>query len=134
MVVLAIALCFVLSPTESFAYRMIRELSRAGASEQGINISAKALDEKRVMVFAEFSPTGTLSSFSHVELDITSGTEKFVSATLKPLEQTSGKVRFVFSTTPEMLSKATLTIVAPQPLGSKNVDGYAIPLDWLKSD
>jgi hypothetical protein len=100
-----------LASSRCFALVMVETVSREQAAKDfGATISIETVGTNQVGVRLEFVPKGKLQTFSSVELEITSGEHKLVSATLSPLKQTPETVVVHFSTDPVYLPGSRLTL------------------------
>jgi hypothetical protein len=108
-IILVLAFLLVTAST-SFALIQVETISKERAKELGATISAKMVGTNQVGVWLEFAPKGRLQNFSSVTLEITSGEQRLVSATLSPLKQTPDSVVVYFSTNPVYLATSTLMV------------------------
>ena len=80
------------------------------AKDFNATIRTETVGTNQVGVWLEFSPKGKLKTFSSVQLEITSGGQTLVSATLAPSKQTEDVVQVYFMTDPAHLSTIRLTV------------------------
>ena len=104
-------LAFMLVASSScFASIVVETISKEQAKDLGATVSAKMVGTNQVGVWLEFAPKGKLQTFSSVSLEISSGEQRIVAATLSPLKQTPDSVVVYFSTAPAYLDTSTLTV------------------------
>ncbi len=109
--VASLLILIFLATSRCFALVMIETVSREQAEKDfGASIRTEAVGTNQVGVRLEFVPKGKLRTFSSVQLEITSGERKLVSATLAPLKQTPETVVVYFSTDPAYLPGSRLTL------------------------
>ena len=89
----------------------------------GATIRTEVVGTNEVGVWLQFAPKGKLKTFSSVQLEITSGERRLVSATLKPIKQTPDTVVVYFSTDPAYLFSSRLTVFYRIPSGETPYDG-----------
>ena len=100
----------LVASTSCFASIGVETISKARAKDLGATVSAKMVGTNQVGVWLEFAPKGKLQTFSSVSLEISSGEQRLVSATLSPLKQTPDSVVVYFSTDPAHLATSTLMV------------------------
>src|SRR5512133_1075072 len=100
-----------LATSRCFGLVMIQQASKEQAGkEYGASIRTEAAGTNQVGVWLEFAPKGKLATFSSVQLEITSGERRIVSATLAPSKQTADVVTVYFVTDREHLATSSLTV------------------------
>lgn len=100
----------LVASSSCFASVVIETITKEQAGDLGATVSAKRVGTNLVGVWLEFAPKGKLRTFSSVNLEISSGGQRLVSATLSPLKQTPDSVVVYFSTDPAHLATSTLTV------------------------
>jgi len=123
-----------LAASRCLALVMIERLSKEQAEKDfGASIRTEAVGTNQVGVWLEFAPKGKLRTFSSVQLEITSGAHKLVSATLAPLKQTPETVVVYFSTDPAYLPASSLTVFYKISSGDPPYDGIQFNVsDFIK--
>lgn len=126
----------VLAASRCFGLVMIEPVSREQAEKDfGASIRTETVGTNQVGVRLEFAPKGKLRTFSSVELEITSGERKLVSATLAPLKQTPEVVVVYFSTDPAYLPGSRLTLFYKINSGYPPYDGIQFNVsDFIKHE
>jgi hypothetical protein len=115
---------------------MIETVSREQAEKDfGASIRTEVVGTNQVGVWLEFAPKGKLRTFSSVQLEITSGDHKLVSATLAPSKQTPKNVVVYFSTDPAYLPGSRLTVFYKISSGYPPYDGIQFKVsDFIKRE
>ncbi len=123
-----------LATSRCFASVMIETVSRGQAEKEfGASIRTEAVGTNQVEVWLEFVPKGKLRTFSSVQLEITSGESKLVSATLAPSKQTPETVVVFFLADPACLPGSRLTVFYKLSSGFPPYDGIQFNVsDFIK--
>ena len=126
----------LLATSRCFALIMIHTVSKEQAMKDfGATIRTETVGTNQVGVRLEFIPKGKLQTFSSVQLEITSGERRVVSADLSPLKQTADAVVIYFSTDPSYLATSTLTLFYKTSGGVPPYDGLQFNVrDFIKHD
>jgi len=104
------------APKHCLALMEIADVSKERAKELSINVRSNVAGSNEVRVWLEFKTKGELAAFSHVELEITEGESRLVSARLLSERPTSDTIAVNFIADPANLAKSTLTVVVqPRP-------------------
>jgi len=126
----------LLTAYRCLALVMIESVSKEQAEKDfGATIRTEMVATNQVGVWLEFTPKGKLQTFSSVQLEISSGERRLVSATLLPLKQTPDKVVVYFSTDPAYLSMSKLTAFYRISSGDPPYDGIQFNVaDFIKHE
>ena len=117
------ALVFLTS-SHCFASVVIETVSREQAAKDfNATMRTQMVGPNQVGVWLEFTPKGKLQTFSSAQLEITSGEQTLVSATLAPLKQTEEDVVIYFMTDPAHLPASKLTVFYKISSGIPPYDG-----------
>jgi hypothetical protein len=107
---LGLLLCVVTLPC--FGLHEVMPLTRERAEKEfGIRIHSKHYDSGQLNVWVEFQPKDKLAGFLHVNLEITDGNRRVVSAVLASTKEAGDRITAAFQTEPAFLPGCTLTIV-----------------------
>jgi hypothetical protein len=107
--------------------------SRERAKELGAAIRSAKAGPNEVRVWLEFVPKGELKSFTRVELEISVGERRVVSAPLLPSHPTPESVAVNFLADPDYLPTSMLTIVVSD--GVRSRVGYRFKLkDFIEHE
>ncbi|MGZ4971396.1 MAG: hypothetical protein ACXWDN_01450 [Limisphaerales bacterium] len=121
--ILICALVFLTS-SRCFALVIIETVSKEQAAKDfNATMRAQMVGTNQVGVWLEFAPKGKLKTFSSVQLEIMSGEQTLVSATLAPLKQTEDDVVIYFMTDPAHLPASKLTVFYKTSGGFPPYDG-----------
>jgi len=134
---IAVLTCLVIAASSRcYALVMITDVaSEQTAKDLGATIRTEMVGTNQVGVWLEFAPKGKLQTFSSVQLEITSGDRKLVSAMLSPSKQTPDTVVVYFSTDPAYLSTSTLTVFYKISGGFPPYDGIRFKVsDCIKHE
>ena len=125
----------IAASSRCYALVMITDVaSEQAAKDLGATIRTEMVGTNQVDVWLEFAPKGKLQTFSSVQLEITSGDRKLVSAMLSP-KQTPDTVVVYFSTDPAYLSTSTLTVFYKISGGFPPYDGIRFKVsDCIKHE
>ena len=125
-------LLLVAAPSPCFALWGVWQGSKEEAKELGLEIRPRPNGTTDVSVDLEIKTEGLFKSFSRkdhpgrVELQISEGKTRLVSATLKEDRSKPGRVTVSFAAARAQLDKLTLRIFVPDS------DGGAIYVLWMK--
>ena len=97
--------------SQCFALQLNKDVSREQAKELGVAIRSNMDGENGVKVWLELKTKDELKSFTHVDLEITAGEKRLVSAPLLASHPSPESVVVHFSADPAYLPTSTLTIV-----------------------
>jgi hypothetical protein len=122
----------IAASSRCYADMMITDVaSEQAAKDLGAAIRTEMVGTNQVGVWLEFAPKGKLQTFSSVKLEIGSGDQRLVAATLSPSKQTPDTVVVYFSTDPTYLSKSTLTVFYKISGGFPPYDGIRFQSERL---
>ena len=101
----------VAASSPCLAMTQIADISKERAKELGMGIRSNVSGPDEFRVWLAFKTEGELTSFSHVELEITSGERRLVSARLLADRPSPESVVVNFTADPANLARSTLTVV-----------------------
>ena len=134
--VVSLLTLMLLLTSRCLALVMIETVSKERAEKDfGATIRTEVVGTNQVGVSLEFAPKGKLQTFSSVQLEITVGERRLVSATLSPLKHTPDTVAVYFSTDPAYLSTSRLTVFYKISGGFPPYDGIQFNvIDFIKHE
>ena len=119
-----LSVLLVIAPSLCFAMANIEEVSKARATELGMEIRSNAAGPNAVRVELEFETKGELKSFSRVDLEFREGGKFLVTSSLKEDRSKPGRVIVSFAADRANLDKVTMRVmVQPAP---RDMTGYEI--------
>ena len=132
----SLLLLMFLAASRCLGLVLIETVSKERAEKDfGASIRTEAVGTNQVGVWLEFTPKGKLRTLSSVQLEITSGDHKLVSATLAPSKQTPENVVVYFSTDPAYLPGSRLTVFYRISSGYPPYDGIQFNVaDFIKHE
>lgn len=123
----------IAASSQCFALMEIEDVSKARAKELGVGIRSVSAGNNEVRVWLECKTNGELKNFTHVQLEITAGERRLVSATLLPSHPSPESVAVNFYTVPAYLPTSTLTVVVR--LGDRTTVGYRFKMkDFIEHE
>ncbi len=113
----AVAVFFVVAPSQCFALWGIAPVSKEQAEELGMEVRSEAAGPDRVRVELEFKTEGVLKDFSRVELRFGDGDNPPLTAPLQEDRSKPAHVVVSFTVDRGQLDKLNLWVMVPESVG-----------------